>query len=233
MGCRRSRCSLTRLLQSRSANLPRNPESTGGFPRPAVVLCSLPRAESRLGPDWRTGDCCATDTQWAQTRDLRVRTVPPVRWRRRACLPFRSLVLTGLFAPDASLPDPNDAGIALPFEADAGEADAGEVDGGEVDAGSMAEVDAGLPVASADAGAPVAADAGLPDTRSLGKNQRLPKGFSGVVGRVTDSRTGEGLIEATIKVVAGGKKTALTDVDGYYRLKLVLPAPTTCACSKI
>lgn len=56
--------------------------------------------------------------------------------------------------------------------------------------------------------------------RSLGQNTKLPKGFVGVIGRVTDGRSGEGLIEATVKVVAGGKKSALTDLDGFYRLKL-------------
>jgi hypothetical protein len=60
--------------------------------------------------------------------------------------------------------------------------------------------------------------------RSLSQNKAVPKNFTGVIGRVTDSRSGDGLIEATVKVVAGGKKTALTDVDGYYRMKL--PAGT-------
>ncbi len=49
---------------------------------------------------------------------------------------------------------------------------------------------------------------------------KLPRGFVGIRGRVTDGRTGEPLIEATLKVVAGAKKSALTDVDGFYRLKL-------------
>lgn len=47
-----------------------------------------------------------------------------------------------------------------------------------------------------------------------------PKPFTGVRGRVTDARTGEGLIEATVKVTAGGKKSALTDLEGRYQLKL-------------
>ncbi|MFO0594959.1 MAG: TonB-dependent receptor [Myxococcaceae bacterium] len=47
------------------------------------------------------------------------------------------------------------------------------------------------------------------------------KAFVGVRGRVIDARTGEGLIEATIKVLAGPiKKSALTDVDGNFKLKL-------------
>ncbi len=49
---------------------------------------------------------------------------------------------------------------------------------------------------------------------------KLPKSFVGIRGRVTDGKTGEGLIEATIKVVEGAKKSALTDVDGYFKLKL-------------
>lgn len=52
------------------------------------------------------------------------------------------------------------------------------------------------------------------------QSKKLPKGFTGVIGRVTDARTGDGLIEATIKLVAGGKKSALTDLEGYYRLKV-------------
>ncbi|MBL9038515.1 MAG: TonB-dependent receptor [Archangium sp.] len=48
----------------------------------------------------------------------------------------------------------------------------------------------------------------------------LPKGFTGIAGTVIDSRTGEGLIEATVKVVLGAKKSALTDLNGAYRLKL-------------
>lgn len=50
----------------------------------------------------------------------------------------------------------------------------------------------------------------------------LSKSFSGVWGRVTDGKTGEGLIEAQIRVVSppGIKKIALTNIDGYYKLKL-------------
>lgn len=79
------------------------------------------------------------------------------------------------------------------------------------------------PVVVPDAGLPVlpeppvvaapAPDAGVP-------RLVLPKGFTGVTGRVVDSQTGEALIEATVKVVSGGKKSVLTDVDGNYKLKL-------------
>ena len=65
----------------------------------------------------------------------------------------------------------------------------------------------------------------LPDPLPRGESETdvaaLPeKKFTGIRGRVTDARTGEGLIEATLKVVAGGKKSALTDVDGHFKLKL-------------
>jgi hypothetical protein len=45
-------------------------------------------------------------------------------------------------------------------------------------------------------------------------------GKSGLRGRVTDAKTGEGLIEATVKVVKGGKGQVVTDVDGNYELEL-------------
>jgi hypothetical protein len=107
-------------------------------------------------------------------------------------------------APTAVSMEPTDAGIAAP------------------DTLTTAETpDAGSPVTAV--APPPAADAGVTATEATPtprKNQTLPKNFSGVIGRVTDAKSGEGLIEATIKVVAGGKKSALTDLDGYYRLKL-------------
>ena len=48
----------------------------------------------------------------------------------------------------------------------------------------------------------------------------LPPGFTGIHGQVTDAQTKEALIEATVKVLAGAPKSALTDVDGHYRLAL-------------
>lgn len=111
------------------------------------------------------------------------------------------------------------------------EEDAGVVSGPDVDAGLAAELvlDAG---ADADAGSsspqpsppqeergPV--DAGTPPAPPMKK-------FVGVTGRVTDARTGEGLIEATIKVLTQNgqpfKKSALTDVDGVFKLRV--PAGT-------
>lgn len=44
--------------------------------------------------------------------------------------------------------------------------------------------------------------------------------FTGIYGQVTDAQTKETLIEATVKVVTGGQKSVLTDIDGNYRLAL-------------
>lgn len=92
------------------------------------------------------------------------------------------------------------------------------------------EADAGHPLPEATIASALPPDAGAvalspsaplaSDLPTLGQNKKLPKNFAGIIGRVTDARTGEGLIEATVKVVAGGKKSALTDLEGYYRLKL-------------
>ena len=103
---------------------------------------------------------------------------------------------------------------------DAGEAlDAGEtLDAGVIieDAGLLHSVDdAGTLDAGALEPTPIT-DAGV----DAPKKKALPKNFVGIVGKVIDAQNGEGLIEATVKVVAGGKKSALTDVDGEYRLKL-------------
>lgn len=129
-------------------------------------------------------------------------------------------------APDAGWPA-EDAGavVAPPSEADGGPPAVPDVGPGleATDAGALplAEVapDAGaLPLAEVAPDAGAGLEAALVPT--LGRNQKLPKNFTGVIGRVTDARTGDGLIEATVKVVAGGKKSALTDLEGYYRLKL-------------
>jgi outer membrane receptor protein involved in Fe transport len=85
--------------------------------------------------------------------------------------------------------------------------------------GSAQELDGGEPL-----GVSVEVDAGvspLPDpSPQRGEGDGGVKRFTGVQGRVTDARTGEGLIEATVKVVAGAKKSALTDLEGHYKLKL-------------
>jgi outer membrane receptor protein involved in Fe transport len=103
----------------------------------------------------------------------------------------------------------------------------------DVDGGSVQPVDAGIaesPVLSVEGGLPVRTEeldggTGLPvdggvEMVATKVKKPLPRGFTGVVGVVTDALTGEGLIEATVKVVTGGKKSALTDIDGEYRLKL-------------
>ncbi len=64
---------------------------------------------------------------------------------------------------------------------------------------------------------PALADGGEPPD---GGSPEAPRRFTGVVGHITDARTGEDLIEATVKVVNGVKKSALTDVDGRFRLRL-------------
>lgn len=114
-----------------------------------------------------------------------------------------------------------DGGASTVVEVDAGvlETDAGQaVPDGGVEA---LVADAGEAWASLDTGTP---DSGLGAADGgavrLAQPPVLPKGFVGVRGRVIDARTGEGLIEATVKVVEGAKKSVLTDVDGYYRLKL-------------
>ncbi len=58
------------------------------------------------------------------------------------------------------------------------------------------------------------------DDAMLAESAEPPAGFTGIHGRVTDGANGEGLIEATVKVVTGAQKQALTDLDGNYRLAL-------------
>ncbi len=101
-------------------------------------------------------------------------------------------------------------GACAPVVAMAGD-DGGELVTEQLDAGE------GLLDAGVDAGTEFL-DAGAVEPVTIKKP--LPKNFVGIIGRVTDAQSGEGLIEATVKVVAGGKKSALTDVDGEYRLKL-------------
>ncbi len=54
----------------------------------------------------------------------------------------------------------------------------------------------------------------------LAESAEPPAGFTGIHGRVVDEANKEGLIEATVKVVTGGQKQALTDLDGNYQLAL-------------
>ncbi len=93
------------------------------------------------------------------------------------------------------------------------------VDGGAVDGGIQDLIQAVAGSSSDMASVPDAGSDQVKAETKLGPPV-LPKSFVGVRGRVTDARTGEGLIEATVKVVEGAKKSALTDVDGYFKLKL-------------
>ncbi|ABF89166.1 TonB-dependent receptor [Myxococcus xanthus DK 1622] len=61
---------------------------------------------------------------------------------------------------------------------------------------------------------------GISDEAMLAESAVPPPGFTGIYGRVTDEANGEGLIEATVKVVAGAQKQVLTDLDGFYRVAL-------------
>ncbi|MBL8924339.1 MAG: carboxypeptidase regulatory-like domain-containing protein, partial [Myxococcaceae bacterium] len=111
------------------------------------------------------------------------------------------------------------------FDVDAGLPDAGmstDVSRGDAGADDFAP-DGGVSSEAApltiDAGAQATPDAGITSAEPP-KLSALPKGFTGIAGTVTDARSGEGLIEATVKVVQGAKKSALTDLNGAYRLKL-------------
>jgi hypothetical protein len=129
------------------------------------------------------------------------------------------LVVGGSTVAVAQGPGGGDGGVEPVPAFDAGALDAAPpvaevVDAGVVGDAVPATVDAGVVDPSV---TPVAVD---PMAETAKKKKPLPKGFTGIVGVVTDSLSGEGLIEATVKVIAGGKKSALTDVDGEYRLKL-------------
>lgn len=68
-----------------------------------------------------------------------------------------------------------------------------------------------------------ATDAGVEDRPAplpTAPAEGVKKKFTGVSGRIIDARTGEGLIEATVKVINGPKKSALTDLEGNFKLKL-------------
>ncbi|WP_223757177.1 TonB-dependent receptor [Myxococcus sp. RHSTA-1-4] len=60
----------------------------------------------------------------------------------------------------------------------------------------------------------------MSDEAMLAESAEPPAGFTGIHGRVVDEANQEGLIEATVKVVTGAQKQALTDLDGNYRLAL-------------
>ncbi|WP_386979348.1 TonB-dependent receptor [Archangium violaceum] len=58
------------------------------------------------------------------------------------------------------------------------------------------------------------------DDEMMAESATPPPGFTGVYGQITDAQTKEALIEATVKVVTGGQKSVLTDIDGNYQLAL-------------
>ncbi|WP_044278293.1 TonB-dependent receptor [Myxococcus stipitatus] len=58
------------------------------------------------------------------------------------------------------------------------------------------------------------------DEALMAESSAPPAGFTGIHGKVADEANGEGLIEATVKVVTGEQKQVLTDLDGNYRLAL-------------
>ncbi|RKG74208.1 TonB-dependent receptor domain-containing protein [Corallococcus terminator] len=72
----------------------------------------------------------------------------------------------------------------------------------------------------ADPSAATASDEAAMGDEALAESAAPPPGFTGIYGRLTDEANGEGLIEATVKVVTGSQKQALTDLDGNYRLAL-------------
>jgi hypothetical protein len=93
-----------------------------------------------------------------------------------------------------------------------------QVDGGAPpDDGGGASIDALPP--PGDLGPSDAGDAGTTDAGAPGPEVKA--GFTGIVGKVTDGKTNEALIEANVKVVKGPLlKSTLTDIDGNYKLKL-------------
>ncbi|HZI02857.1 MAG TPA: carboxypeptidase regulatory-like domain-containing protein, partial [Archangium sp.] len=65
-----------------------------------------------------------------------------------------------------------------------------------------------------------AVDDGDSEDELMAESAAPPPGFTGIYGQVTDAQTKETLIEATVKLVTGGQKSVLTDIDGNYRLAL-------------
>ncbi|WP_366934999.1 TonB-dependent receptor, partial [Pyxidicoccus fallax] len=60
----------------------------------------------------------------------------------------------------------------------------------------------------------------MSDEAMMAESAEPPAGFTGIYGKVVDEANKEGLIEATVKVVTGSQKQALTDLDGNYKLAL-------------
>lgn len=103
--------------------------------------------------------------------------------------------------------------VALAQTTDAGTADgaaAGPADGGVGDLSPAADLPADAAPTAPDL-APAPEPAPVEDTKGP---------FTGVKGKVLDKKTGEAIIEATVKVTRGPAKQVLTDVDGNYSLRL-------------
>jgi outer membrane receptor protein involved in Fe transport len=115
-------------------------------------------------------------------------------------------------------------GVA-PAQADGGAAPS-PVDGGAApapaDGGPIP--DGGAPADAAPPPTPSAAPTTSPpaEGQAQGGPPILPKTFTGVWGRITDEKTGEGLIEAQVKVIDPPtvKRSAITNIDGYFKLRL-------------
>ncbi|HEX5753024.1 MAG TPA: TonB-dependent receptor [Archangium sp.] len=78
----------------------------------------------------------------------------------------------------------------------------------------------GTAATSSDTATDAADAAERSDDEMMADSATPPPGFTGVYGQITDAQTKETLIEATVKVVTGGQKSVLTDIDGNYQLAL-------------
>lgn len=65
---------------------------------------------------------------------------------------------------------------------------------------------------------PDASDPSAGDDDAEAPSRPAPKGKAVLWGVVSDAKTGEGVLDAQVKVTAGGKGQALCDLDGRYRL---------------
>ncbi|WP_171438250.1 TonB-dependent receptor domain-containing protein [Corallococcus exercitus] len=89
-----------------------------------------------------------------------------------------------------------------------------------VDPSAPAAAQSGTPTDGATPSEATASDDAAMGDEALAESAAPPPGFTGIYGRLTDEANGEGLIEATVKVVTGADKQALTDLDGNYKLAL-------------
>ncbi|GMT97654.1 TonB-dependent receptor [Corallococcus caeni] len=89
-----------------------------------------------------------------------------------------------------------------------------------VDPSAPAAAQSGTPADGATSSEATASDEAAMGDEAVAESAAPPPGFTGIYGRLTDEANGEGLIEATVKVVTGADKQALTDLDGNYKLAL-------------